>query len=135
MCLRLYLSVFHMEVPYTLSLTKCVLHSLSPWFPIPAVCVSFFLSLFCVCVCIARTCVCVCVCVCMCVCARAHLFLAWCPWRSPETAVMNDCELPYEYWGPIWGSLQEQQVFLTSQPLFQLQGLLIFKCHCLFIEI
>ena len=39
--------------------------------------------------------------------------------RSPETGVINSCELPRECWELNPGPLEEQPVLLASEPLFQ----------------
>lgn len=38
---------------------------------------------------------------------------------TPETGVIDDCELPCSSWEPILGPLEAQRMFLTTEPSHQ----------------
>lgn len=42
--------------------------------------------------------------------------------RSPDIRVMIGCKLPFDYWKPNLGPLQEQQVLLPTEPNLQYEG-------------
>lgn len=58
---------------------------------------------------------------CLLACMSMHYICAWCP-QGPEhnvgppgTEVTEGCELPYGYWEVNLGSLQKQQMLLTTR--------------------
>jgi hypothetical protein len=64
---------------------------------------------------------------------------AWCLWRleegtrTPETGVTEGCKLPWRSWESNLGSLQEQQVLLTTEISLQLYIFLKRFIHLFYV--
>lgn len=72
---------------------------------------------------------------CLLACVYVYHMHVWCPHKSeesvksPETRVIDGYKLPYGYWEPNLGPLQESQVrFTWAEP--SLQSLVLLTCVC-----